>query len=158
MSHCRTNDISCCCCIQTQQNPTQTFSKTRLRCGLITTIGLILIKQTLDSFYDCTPKTQLFFTVFILRWFARVQSAAENLQRISNLDVCIEIENFWDWFIVCIDELTANGSFWDTMSLVTKSAVTCLLSFLCFIYLFYSCNVVTAYSVNRLIWALINTA
>ncbi len=113
MSHCRTNDISCCCCIQTQQNPTQTFSKTRLRCGLITTIGLILIKQSLDSFYNCMPNTQLFFAVFFLCWFACVQSSVENLRCISNLDVCIEIENFWDWFIVCIDELMAHGSFCD---------------------------------------------
>ncbi len=76
-------------------------------------LGLILIKQMLDSFYDCTPNTQLFFAVFILCWFASVQSAIENLWSISNLDVCIEIENFWDWFIVCIDEGTAHGSFED---------------------------------------------
>ncbi len=39
---------------------------------------------------------QLIFAVFILCWFACVQSAVENFQHISNLDVCIEIENFWD--------------------------------------------------------------
>ncbi len=111
MCHCWSDDISCCCCIQTRQNSTQTFSKTRLRCGLVTTIGLILLKQALHSFYDCTPNRVLFFTIFILCWFACLQSAGGNLWCISNLDVCIEIENFWNWFIVRIDELTTHGPF-----------------------------------------------
>ncbi len=92
MRHCRTDDISCCCCIQTRQNPTKTFSKTRLRCGLVITICFILFKQALHSFNDCTPNMQLVFTIFILCWFACVQSAVENMQRISNLEFVLKLK------------------------------------------------------------------
>ncbi len=41
-----------------------------------------------------------------------MQSPIEKLGCISNLNVCVKIENLGDCFIVRIDELTTHGSFW----------------------------------------------
>ncbi len=60
---------------------------------------------------DSTLNSNLFFAIFVLCWFACIQSAVENLGCISDLNVGVIIENLRDWFIVCIDELTTHGSF-----------------------------------------------
>ncbi len=105
MCHCSTDDISGCCHIQSRENPTQSFSKTKLP-------FLIVMQYSFYPFYDSAPNSNLFFAIFVLCWFTCIQSAIENLGCVSDLNVCVKIENLRDWFIVGIDELTTHESFW----------------------------------------------
>ncbi len=105
MCHCSTDGVSGCCWIQSRWNPTQSFSKTRLP-------FVIIIQYLFYSIYDSTPNLNLFFAIFVLCWFACIQIAIDNLGCISDLNVCVKIENLGDWFIVCIDELTTHGLIW----------------------------------------------
>ena len=105
MCHCCTDDISGCCCIQSGENPTQSFSKTRLP-------FVFVIQYSFYPFYDSAPNSNWFFTIFVLCWFTCIQSAIEYLRCISDLNVGVKIENVGDCFIVSIYELTTHGSFW----------------------------------------------
>ncbi len=103
MCYCSTDDISGCCHIQSRENPTQSFSKTRLP---------FLIVIQFYPFYDSAPNSNLFFAIFVSCWFTCIPTAIENLRCISDLNVCVKIEILRDWFVVGIDELTTHGSFW----------------------------------------------
>ncbi len=105
MCHCCTDDISGCCCIQSRENPTQSFFK-------IEVPFVVVIQYLYYPYYDSTPNSNLFFAIFVLCLFTCIQSAIEYLQCISDLNVVVKIENFGDCFIVGIYELTTHGSFW----------------------------------------------
>ncbi len=105
MCHCSTDDISGCCRVQSRENPTQSFSKTRFP-------FLIFIQYLFYSFYYSTPNSNLFFCYLHLVLIYLFTKCYKNLGCISDLNVCVKIENLRDWFIVGIDELTTHGSFW----------------------------------------------
>jgi hypothetical protein len=105
MCLCSTDDISGCCHIQSTENPTQSFSKPKL-------LFLIVMQYLFYLFYDSAPNSNLFFAFFVLCRFTCLQSAIKNLGCISDLNVCVKIENLRDWYVVGIDELTTHGSFW----------------------------------------------